>query len=399
MVSFVAQAMLVSLLALALPHAARAADPLTVGDGRPSSCTEMAVEHALTMAEVRGGGTVRFNCGRAPVTIALNQTVDLDGVPALLVVPDNTTVDGGGLITLDGTDAGTVILVRHGTTVTLKNLKIVNGRDNDGLAGGIVNFGTLALRQVTLSSSSGFLSGGVWNEGALTLDGSTVTGNDSFLLGGGLTNRGQLAVMKSFVTGNSTAFSGGGINNGGQLTIQQSTVSDNFAGEASGGGIVNGGTLTVRQSTFARNLGFFGGGIANLGTASVTHSLFSGNAANFGAGMYDNSTTQQPTAVSHTAFSGNNAFYGGGVFVESGAFGLDHSVLLGNSALVFGGGVFAAGLVTAEQTTITRNTSGLGGGVYVCTAGLTPSIAHPCVGALGLRHSIVIGNTPNDITP
>src|SRR5262245_58812083 len=118
----VARAVLVSMLALALPHAAGAADPLTVGDGRPSSCTEMAIEHALLMAEARGGGTVRFKCGRAPVTIVLNQTVDLDGVPALLVVPGNTTIDGGGLITLDGTHTGTVILVRQGSTAALKGL-------------------------------------------------------------------------------------------------------------------------------------------------------------------------------------------------------------------------------------------------------------------------------------
>src|SRR5689334_15316376 len=72
---------------LALPTPALAAKPIIVGDGTAASCTETALGDALVIAGTVGGGTIKFNCGGSPVTIELTAT---------LVIPDNTTVDGGG---------------------------------------------------------------------------------------------------------------------------------------------------------------------------------------------------------------------------------------------------------------------------------------------------------------
>jgi hypothetical protein len=62
----------VVLVLLAVPQAAPAARPIFVGHGTPASCTEMALKDALIIAETVGGATIRFECGKEPVTIALS---------------------------------------------------------------------------------------------------------------------------------------------------------------------------------------------------------------------------------------------------------------------------------------------------------------------------------------
>src|SRR3989442_11315302 len=81
---------LVLVALFASPPSAGAANPLTVGNGTAASCTETALQFALAFAAIHGGGTIKFNCGRAPVIITLTDT---------LKIP-NKTIDGGGLITL-----------------------------------------------------------------------------------------------------------------------------------------------------------------------------------------------------------------------------------------------------------------------------------------------------------
>jgi hypothetical protein len=76
----------------------------------------MALKHALIIAETVGRATIRFKCGPAPVTLALNDITTAPGFPVLLVLPNNTTIDGGGLITLDGTFTATVAFVNRDTT-------------------------------------------------------------------------------------------------------------------------------------------------------------------------------------------------------------------------------------------------------------------------------------------
>src|SRR5438132_7581232 len=91
---------------LALPQPALAAPPIFVGNGTPASCTESALKDALVIVETLGGGTVRFACGGGPVIIALTQPTTPAGLaePVLLVLPHNTLIDGGGLVTLDATE-------------------------------------------------------------------------------------------------------------------------------------------------------------------------------------------------------------------------------------------------------------------------------------------------------
>jgi predicted outer membrane repeat protein len=62
-----------------------------VGRGMPASCTSAAV-----VAAVRAGGIIRFSCGPAPVTIAMNATAKVRNTSQRVVL------DGGGRVTLSG---------------------------------------------------------------------------------------------------------------------------------------------------------------------------------------------------------------------------------------------------------------------------------------------------------
>jgi len=366
-------------LLVLVPVTVFAAAPLIVGDGTPASCTEMALKHALIIAETVGGATIRFECGPQPVTIALSEptTTDPFAAPVMLVLPDNTTVDGGGLITLDGTFTGTVAFVDRDTTVVLKHLSIIAGNGRHG-GGGIINFGTL------------------------TIDHSTLFGNFAGVHGGGIWNDGPLTVRKSTFEGNGTFFSGGGIfnNSGASLTVEDSTFSGNVAVDFGGG--IFGGTVTVDKSTFSDNHAYLsGGGI--IAAVTVRKSTFSGNTAVwYGGGIFGVGTVREST------FEGNSTVLSGGGIFNSGTLTIDHSTFSGNTA-EWGGGIFNSGTLSVDHSTITQNTANsAGGGIYVCVEGQVipepippslPPFPGPCHGTLTLKHTSVTKNTPDDIFP
>src|SRR5215470_12442193 len=178
-----------------LPQASSAAARIRVGNGTPASCTAAALQDALNVAAASGRAVVSFNCGRNPVTITVGAT---------LTVPDDTTINGDGLITLDGQFGPLSILrVDRSTTATLQGLTITQG----GCFGCEVS------------------GGGLLNEGAVVIDGCTFS--------------------------NHVAESGGGLFNRGTATVRASTFADNFA--TNGSGIFNQGTLTIHASRFIRN--------------------------------------------------------------------------------------------------------------------------------------------------
>jgi uncharacterized repeat protein (TIGR01451 family) len=181
-------------------------------------------------------------------------------------------------IIISGNNATRLFTVHPAATVTLTGLTFANGKSNrDG--GAIYNNGTLTVQNSTFSGNSADDGGGIANWGTLTVQNSTFSGNSADD-GGGIANWGTLTVQNSTFSGNSAAFGGGGIANQGALTVQNSTFSGNSADW--GGGIDNlsGGTLTVQNSTFSGNSAHLGGGgISNWGALTVENSTFSGNSA------------------------------------------------------------------------------------------------------------------------
>jgi len=346
---------------LALPQSATAARPLIVGDGTPASCTEAALLQAVAVAAVSGGGTIRFKCGTDPVIITLTAT---------LTPPNNTTIDGGGVITLETSVTPLSVFVAPDTTVVLKNLghghsKVTNQGTlivkNNRFSGIIDSSGTLEVHESIFSKVHfpGATAGAIVNSGTLTVKNSMFLSNNI---------RGILNIGGDATVHNSTFFEnldeqGDAILNGGTLSVDNSTFVHNGAG--CGSAILNGGTLTVKNSMFADNglaSGSFcahgGGGIANYGTATIYNSALFGNTARDGGGI-----------------------------ANLGTLTIYNSELFGNTAGQ-GGGVYNEGALTVTRSVITGNTAGDGGGIYSC-----------CGGTLTLEDSSVEGNTPNDIVP
>jgi predicted outer membrane repeat protein len=226
----------VALLLLASPSR-RALAGGVVGTGTPESCTEAALNAALA-----AGGSVTFNCGTSPFTLT---------VTTRKAIAADTSIDGGGLISLSGGGTTQVMMVNQGVSVALVNL---------------------AISTASAESSSG-MGGAVSNSGALTVTDSTFSNNDA-VDGGAIYNAGTLTVTSSAFSGN--------------------TVLEIGASARRGGAIYNSGTLTVINSTFSGNTADGGGAIYDTGTLEVTNSTFSGNGYcaiySYGASTVTNST-------------------------------------------------------------------------------------------------------------
>ena len=254
----------------AYPSAAHAAG--TVGTGTPASCTEAALDTALS-----GGGSVDFDCGAAPHTIV---------VTSPKIISDSTVIDGGGLITLSGGNTVRIFEVQAGFTLSLTDISLVNGYTPDlpgyipdlELGGAIyVNGGatvnitdsTLANNTSDFDSADVFIAGGagaIHNAGTLNISGSTFSGNSAAGPGGdggAIFSSGTLNVSNSTFYNNSASPGTPGSTgsamriNGGTATITHVTISDNQHSVGYGALDVSSGTVTLSRSILANSLSGF----------------------------------------------------------------------------------------------------------------------------------------------
>jgi hypothetical protein len=215
------------------------------------------------IAAAQSGDTIVFSQSLKGQTITLNgselyinKSLDIEGLGAKYLA-----ISGGDPYRVRVFDVAAVDLLGHRVQVTLSGMTIENGNGtpNDlgggwgdqyyDHGGGILNFGTLTLSNCTVSGNSArSTGGGIANElgGTMTISGCTVSRN-SVALGGPSPNG-----------------AGGGIYNDGTMTLSGSTVIQNI-----GGGIYNdySGVLTILCSTVKSN--HYGGDLVNHGTFTV----------------------------------------------------------------------------------------------------------------------------------
>jgi hypothetical protein len=209
----------------------------------------------------------------------------------------NLSGAGVGKTIIDGGSSGTVVTVSSAhALVTISNVTIRNGRAING--GGVNNSGALTINHSSISGNEAYSSsfsafgGGVLilRGGTLTLNSSTVSGNSAFgridAWGGGIASFGIVTINGSTVSGNSAwcgtlgcHTGGGGIDNGGSaLTINNSTVAGNEVHGFpynEGGGILSPGVMSISNSTISGNSALQGGGIYGHGT--LQNSLVANN--------------------------------------------------------------------------------------------------------------------------
>jgi predicted outer membrane repeat protein len=363
--------------------------PVRASGGVVSDCSSDAQFSSLLAT----GGTITFNCGAGPHTIPISgqKSINLD-----------TTIDGGGTITLDGQNKYRLFDV--GATFTLRGL-VLSRAFFDGDGGAIRNTsnGRLILEGSTIRDSHATLSGGaILSTGPMTISNSLLAGNTA-LNGGALYPRfagARTTIVNSVLRDNqatdttdgwggailawdgapvtidssdiisNTATSGGGIYNfaNSVLTIQNNTrLRDNLVFKW-GGGLYNEGTATLRNTILSSNVGYYcGGGIFNFqtGVATLTDVTLSGNGndSREGGGMCNSGAT---TTLANVTFSGNSANTGGGFYNASGNATLANVTFSGNTATNTGGGINQTALGTTALTNVTLigNSAPNGGGIY-----------------------------------
>lgn len=345
-------------------------------------------------------------------------TGDLDIRANLTINGNGATVDGeGDAVSTDQQDR--VFQVFRGYTVVMNTLTITDGYAYHSNGGGILHDGADATN------------------GSLTLNGVTVTGNDTGFVnnqdnpGAGIYNGVGLTLTLNNSTVNNNGHAttsnpgdGGGIYNEGTLTLaNNSVVTGNLGGL--GGGIYNAGTLSVTSSTVSSNTaqstyngtfysGGDGGGIYNLGTSTLTSGTVSNNTANFasnnnsssggsGGGVYNAGAL---TLANNSAGTGNSASLGSGIF-NLGELSLTNSTISNNTSSINanngpfgsgGGGIFNAGSAVIATSNISGNSAIIGGGIVNSAATGTPArsgaaAAQVAPGTLMLSNTIVSANT------
>ena len=257
-----------------------------VGDGTPASCTESAFAEAIA-----AGGVVTFHCGSAAYRLVLSSTKS---------ITQDTVIDGGNLVTLDGGGQVRQLLLNNGNfdattpTLTLQNITLANGHgtDNAGTGaptggGAIYRYGgtlnvinSQFINNVGPASGQDSAGGAIYSVGVgtTTIVGSTFNGNQSSD-GGALGNLGaSVDLVNDTITGNQATGTGGNPGDGGN-----------------GGGVyMDGANITIKMcgTHVDTNKGnAYGGGFffvddATAGTAAIDQSTFDGNSTAFAGGLY-----------------------------------------------------------------------------------------------------------------
>ncbi|QPP08026.1 hypothetical protein G4Z16_18290 [Streptomyces bathyalis] len=182
----------------------------------------------------------------------------------------------------------------------------------------------------------------------LTLDSLTVSGGSlPNFAGGGLWNNGTLNLNRTTVRDNRAETSAGIHNTGGRLNLDHSTVERNTA-TRNGGGILNGrnqlldqpGTLTMKGGALLNNraLNDGGGGLENLrSTANLDSVAVKGNTAPRGGGINQFVGTLH---LKSATLSNNIAVTGAGLRNSFSTATLVRSLVTRNTAITAGGGIF-----------------------------------------------------------
>ncbi len=307
------------------------------------SADDLSLREALELANAfTGANTVTFDGG-------LSGTINLNSGLGQLVISDDVTVTGLGASTLavDAGGSSRVLQITSGT-VDINGLTISGGNADQG--GGIKNelaatttLTGLVVNGNTATSGDYSAGGGIWNQGDLTIAGSTISNNNTtvgFGSGAGIWNRGGLTVTGSTITGNSSVADGGGIYStpgSDEVTIVDSTISNNYAADDAGGVFIlsgSGNINTIIGSTISGNTaaGDDGGGIWSYrGILEIANSTISGNSAvDIGGGLHRYGSGS--ASVSHSTITGNSSEYGGGVYFADSTLTLGHTLITGNTA-------------------------------------------------------------------
>ena len=257
-----------------------------------------------------------------------------DGVISIREAIDYAVRLGQDTVTVDPS----VTKIELGSTLEINDsIKIVSETEggltlaSNGFVGSVVAVGTTTAGQ----------------RAEVELENITITGgysvnprlsDDPNYIGGGLCNYATLTLTNVTIDGNEASY-GGGFYNAGDARVIGSTISNNSATYY--GGVYNRGTMYVEDSTIAGNTArYYGGGVGTYSDATIVNSTIVGNVAARGAGVYQqinatdllSSDTDMATNLVNTTITGNVATeVGAGVWANH-VLNVDNSIVYDNVA-------------------------------------------------------------------
>jgi predicted outer membrane repeat protein len=286
-------------------------DPVTIvfdvasaTDGGPDPVTMSAPNHTA----IDGGGLITLMrepsvTQRVPLfLVGVDTTFALRGL-AVQVPTWGQGVLNRGRLSVD--DVTFTILhasaIENWASLTVRNCTFLE-RGAFGFERRISNYGKATIDHSAFVSRVG--SGGIVNTGTLQVRNSTFSGNDSETAGGAIENarEGVLVLDNCEFFGNG-ARRGGAIENDGHALIKNCDFLKNSAFFFGGGAIYNGGSLEIKDTTFSGNSAFdigLGGALFNAGALTVTNSLITSNVAGvLGGGIYMTDTASLTLRHTH----------------------------------------------------------------------------------------------------
>ena len=260
----------------------------------------------------------------------------------------------GGTTTVTGTTASSNTATKNGggiyntalgsttvTNATIKSNTAANG-------GGVFSLGTLNVNAGSIKSNTASTNGGGVDTGAggtSTLNGTMISSNTATASGGGLFNASHgSTILTSDTVSSNSGVAGGGIFNQGTLTIDSSSIKNNTATSKGGGISTLGGSTTISNTSITGNKvnssgTALGGGIdCEKSVLSLINCTISSNQVNgvnaYGGGIYAYKST---VSVVNSTISGNKANgstdgEGGGIYADTTVLTLVNSQVKGNKA-------------------------------------------------------------------
>ncbi len=404
---------------------------------------------ALTCPTLRAALTAA-NADTTPDTITFQS-----GLTGAITVTAPLPISGTGGVTIDGPGAPALTVSGGGAhqvfdvtapssaAVSISGLTITDGNAGAGADGGAVEDlpatgagAPLTLSNDTITNSTSADTtggGGIYAKAAVTISGSTISGNsDTVGSGGGVAAatdsmlggpQYNVAITNTTITGN-TALDGGGVSGGNNVSISDSQITNNHArslstADGNGGaiasttGLAAGTSLTLTGSTVSGNTSTnSGGGIASetkYGT-TISDSTISGNTAVNGGGLElfglsglpGFSAKYNSVDVTDSTISGNSATNGSGIEIYGALPGspikIEASTISGNhgGANSFGGGLLinfdVYSPIDVIDSTISGNSATNGGGVSLSDGGTVPLLGHAGKGSISFDNSTIAGN-------
>ncbi len=340
------------------------AGAIVLGNGNPGSVTTAGIQNALDQ-----GGVIRFNVGNNPVNINLIAT---------LTVTKDVVIDGGGLVTLNGSNVLRLFQIENPQnlfyTFTVQNMRLINGFS------------------ATESGAAIFKpSGGPWQAVNLEVINVHFENNHAIQVeqdgGGGAIyaiGMDQVLISGSTFVNNSGSNGGAFYSLGSDEIRITDSVFDGNAATGNSGNPGNGG-----------NAGAIGVDGAER-TINICRTQIINNTANaFGVGffsvMYDQNSLSAFTDVLFENNTNPQDFgLAGGAYIQGGPFIIDRSSFIENSARGAGGLFFGPGANgEMRNSTVFGNvaTNTLGGGMSIDGSA-----------AVVLRHVTIVDNhAPCDV--